>query len=102
MLAYYRELFRLSGLIRCKLQMMRTEAMGADWKLGAHLAAGLTLRHYHSFQICPILRVLAARYDREMPEYGRYGIHVLASQNRRGEVTLGDPHEYDADITPFD
>jgi len=98
----YPELFRASGLVRCKLQMMRTEPTGADWKLGAHLAAGLTLRHYHSFQNCPTLPALVARYDREMPEYGQYGIHVLASQNGRGEVIIGDSHEYDADIEPFD
>ena len=45
---------------------------------------------------------MARRLDAELPEYGRYGIHVLASQNAAGEVVVGDSHEYDAAVSPFD
>ncbi len=91
-----------AGLLRCKLQMMRTACSPNGWRLGPMLAAGSTLRHYKNFQDCPTLPAVKARYSREYPEFDRYGIHVMASQNGRGELVLGDSHEYDADIEPFD
>jgi D-hydroxyproline dehydrogenase subunit beta len=94
------EAFAASGLVRCKLQMMRTAPAGV--RLRAMLAAGLTLRHYGGFAACPTLPALAARLDAELPEYGRYGIHVMASQNAAGEVVIGDSHEYGNAAGPFD
>lgn len=94
--------FAESGLVPCKLQMMRSQAFGNRFHIGTHLAAGLTLRHYTSFAKCPTLPALAHRLDAEYPEYRRYGIHVLVSQNERGELVLGDSHEYGDAIEPFD
>jgi FAD dependent oxidoreductase TIGR03364 len=98
----YPELFAEGTLVRCKLQMMRTPPVASGWRLGPMLAAGLTLRHYKAFATCPTLPALARRLDAEFPDYGRYGIHVLASQNGRGELVLGDSHEYGTAIEPFD
>jgi FAD dependent oxidoreductase TIGR03364 len=98
----YPDAFAESGIVRCKLQMMRTAPYPGGWRLGPMLAAGLTLRHYTSFSDCPSLPALKKRFDAELPEYGRYGIHVLVSQNGRGELVLGDSHEYGDAIEPFD
>ncbi len=95
-------LLRQSGLVRCKLQMMRSQAYGLDWSIGPMLAGGLTLRHYAAFRDCPGLGALEERVARETPWYDHYGIHVLVSQNGRGELSIGDSHEYQRQIDPFD
>jgi FAD dependent oxidoreductase TIGR03364 len=94
--------FASSGLTPCKLQMMRSQAYGDRFRVGTMLAAGLTLRHYTSFAKCPTLPELVRRLDAELPEYHRFGIHVLVSQNEAGELILGDSHEYGDAIEPFD
>jgi FAD dependent oxidoreductase TIGR03364 len=104
--ADFRELapaaFARTELVPVKLQMMRSQAFGDRFQVGTHLAAGLTLRHYAAFANCPTLPALARRLDAELPDYGRYGIHVLVAQNGRGELILGDSHEYGDAIEPFD
>jgi D-hydroxyproline dehydrogenase subunit beta len=89
-------------LKKCKLQMLRTLPQPGGWKLGAHLASGLTLRHYDSFRCCESLEQLARRIADETPELNQYGIHVMASQDNLGRVVLGDSHEYGDQIEPFD
>jgi FAD dependent oxidoreductase TIGR03364 len=93
--------FAGSGLIRCKLQMLRTAPQPDGWQLGPSLAAGLTLRFYKSFAICSTLDALRARVAAEKPAYDREGIHVLASQTADGAITLGDSHEYGAEVDVF-
>jgi FAD dependent oxidoreductase TIGR03364 len=98
----YPKVFAASGITRCKLQMMRTVPQPRGWRLGPALAGGLTLRFYSSFRVCSTLPKLQARIAREMPEYDRWGIHVMASETDAGEVTIGDSHEYGSEVDIFD
>jgi len=97
----YPELFAGSGLTRCKLQMLRTVPQPNSWRLGPALAAGLTMRFYSSFANCPSMATLRRRFDETMPAYGRWGIHVMASQAADGAITLGDSHEYGLALSIF-
>lgn len=90
------------GVKRTKLQMLETVPQPDDWRIGPHLASGLTLRHYESFKVCSSLPELAGRIAANTPELDRYGIHVMASQRIDGAVVLGDSHVYGDEIDCFD
>jgi FAD dependent oxidoreductase TIGR03364 len=94
--------FAASGIRKCKLQMMHTGPQPGGFRLGPHVAGGLTLTHYKSFEACPSLPAVTARYARDLPQAVRLGIHVMASQQDTGEITIGDSHEYDDAISPFE
>ena len=94
--------FRESGITKCKLQMLRTAPQPDGWQLGASLCAGLTLLHYGAFAGLAGLDVVRDRYQAENPNFEKYGIHVLVSQNQFGQLILGDSHEYGWDVSPFD
>ncbi|HEX4165279.1 MAG TPA: TIGR03364 family FAD-dependent oxidoreductase [Bryobacteraceae bacterium] len=98
----YPEAFRQTGLTRSKLQMLRTAPQPDGWELGPSLAFGLSFKHYPTFQVCESLGALKRRIATEMPEFERYGIHVMASQTVLGEITLGDSHEYGLAVNIFD
>ena len=94
--------FRQSGITRCKLQMMRTVPQPQGWALGPSLAFGLTFKHYATFHICASLQALKERIARETPEFEKWAIHVMVSQTARGELTIGDSHEYGLAVDIFD
>ena len=40
--------------------------------------------------------------EAERKEYLDLGIHVMAAQNGKGDITIGDSHEYGLSFDPFD
>ena len=98
----YPEQFAEQPVTKCKLQMMRLASQPGDWRIGPALCGGLSLIHYNSFKAAPSLTGLKQRYSDEMADYLQWGIHVMVSQNGRGELTIGDSHEYGLTHDPFD
>jgi len=89
-------------LTKCKLQMMRLAVQPGGWRIGPALCGGLSLIHYQSFKVAESLAALRQRYEKELPDYLDWGIHVMVAQNTAGELTVGDSHEYGMTLDPFD
>ncbi|MCW3120311.1 MAG: family FAD-dependent oxidoreductase [Chitinophagaceae bacterium] len=98
----YPELYSQLPITRCKLQMLRMAAQPGGWRMGPMLCSGLSLIHYNSFKVAGSLAQLTKKLEAEYPEYLKWGIHVMASQNQAGELTIGDSHEYGLTPDPFD
>ena len=98
----YPEHFATFPFSKCKLQMMRLVSQPDAWRIGPALCGGLSLIHYNSFKAASSLNKLKERYQEEMKEYLDWGIHVMVSQNGKGELTIGDSHEYSLTHDPFD
>ncbi|MEN9202645.1 MAG: TIGR03364 family FAD-dependent oxidoreductase [Thermostichus sp. DG_1_6_bins_120] len=98
----YPQIFAESGITKVKLQMMRTGPQPDGFRIGPSLCGGLTLTHYAAFSHCSSLESLKERIQLETPYFPTWGIHVMVSQNRQGELTIGDSHEYGPNPEPFD
>lgn len=98
----YPDLFAETQITKCKLQMMRLVSQPDAWRIGPSLCGGLSMIHYPGFQAAPSLSTLRKRYEEQYPEYLKWGIHVMVSQNGSGELTIGDSHEYGLVHDPFD
>jgi FAD dependent oxidoreductase TIGR03364 len=98
----YPEVFKQQEITKCKLQMMRFVSDKPNYKLGTSICGGLSLLHYKSFTASKALEILKAKLENELPDHLKWGIHVMVSQNMKGELTVGDSHEYGLDFDPFD
>jgi FAD dependent oxidoreductase TIGR03364 len=97
----YPEQFAKFPLTKCKLQMMRLVEENSP-RIGPAICGGLSLIHYNSFKTASSLDILKKRYDNEMSDFLKWGIHVMVSQNQTGQLTVGDSHEYGMAPDPFD
>ncbi|MFB6959225.1 TIGR03364 family FAD-dependent oxidoreductase [Streptomyces sp. NPDC056309] len=98
----YPDVFAESGLVRCKLQMMRTGVQPGGRQLGPMLCGGLTLLHYAAFDGLTARAALSDRMAVELPFHREHGIHVLLSQTADGRLTIGDSHAYGMTHDPFE
>ncbi|QEC67119.1 TIGR03364 family FAD-dependent oxidoreductase [Panacibacter ginsenosidivorans] len=98
----YPEVFAANYFTKSKLQMMRLIMQPGGWRIGPSLCGGLSLIHYKGFQSAASLPALKEYYETTMPDYIKWGIHVMVSQNAEGELTIGDSHEYGLVFDPFD
>ncbi len=98
----YPSIFQEIEITKCKLQMLRYISSTPNFKMGVSLCGGLSLIHYNSFKVAPSLQKLKERYEIEIPEYLKWGIHVMVAQNNLLELTVGDSHEYGLTFDPFD
>ncbi len=94
--------FKELPLTKCKLQMMRLATQPAGLRIGPAICGAMSLTHYYSFAIAASLSDLKKRIVEQYPAYVQWGIHVMASQNEVGEITIGDSHEYGSIHDPFD
>ncbi|HRI20885.1 MAG TPA: TIGR03364 family FAD-dependent oxidoreductase, partial [Panacibacter sp.] len=98
----YPETFANNYFTKCKLQMMRLIMQPDGWRIGPSLCGGLSMVHYKGFEAAVSLTQLKEYYKQTMPDYLKWGIHVMVSQNAEGELTIGDSHEYGLVFDPFD
>ena len=97
----YPSIFKTSGIKQCKLQMLKIGSQPNGWSMGPHLAGGLTIRHYKNFQSCKSQSKVKERFAQNSPDFDKFGIHVMASQNQSGDIITGDSHDYDQPSDPF-
>ncbi len=98
----YPEIFAENNFTKCKLQMMRLVTQENNSRIGPSLCGGLSLTHYKAFEVAASLSALRNFYKETMPDYLKWGIHVMVSQNETGQLTVGDSHEYGLVLDPFD
>jgi FAD dependent oxidoreductase TIGR03364 len=95
----FKDLFKESGQVISKLQMMRTAPV-KNIALAGNILTGLTIRRYESFEeYCPSFKTIPLPVHYE--ELKSYGIHLLFKVAPDGSVIIGDSHEYAA-ATNFD
>lgn len=88
-----------TGLIRCKLQMMRLASPG--FTLPAPVMSDLGLTRYGGYADLPEAAALRARLEAEQGPALTNGVHLIATQDADGALVVGDSH-HDADTPdPF-
>ena len=95
------EAARRAGLSQCALQMVRTRAQPASWRLPAVLMSDLSLVRYEAFAAQPSAGRLRECLARENPAALAHGVHLIVAQSADGSLVVGDSHRYGPSADPF-
>jgi FAD dependent oxidoreductase TIGR03364 len=96
----FEDRFRLYGLTRCKLHMLRVNdpALG---RLPGSVMTDLSLGRYLGYAELPEAEPLKRLLEAEQAEHLRHGIHLIVVQSADGSLVVGDSHHYGATPDPF-
>jgi len=93
----------LNGLIKpyfaqyeiklCTLQMLRVK-LDPDFRLPGSVMTDLSLARYLGWSELPEAAPLKNRVSKEMSDYIKEGIHLIAVQSADGSLVIGDSHRY--------
>ncbi|CAG8864574.1 hypothetical protein PS627_01099 [Pseudomonas fluorescens] len=84
----------------CRLQMLRARLL-QPLDLHHAVLTGLSCVHYGAFCDLPEAEAIRAEIRRDHPVLEDHGIHLLISPTPRGELIIGDSHDYGSDAAPF-
>ena len=88
-----------TGLMRCKLQMMRLASPG--FALPAPVMSDLGLVRYGGYADLPETAALRDRLQAEQGDALANGVHLIAVQDADGALVVGDSHHNAATPDPF-
>ncbi len=89
----------LTGITRCKLQMLRLASPG--YRLPAAIMSDLSLVRYLGYAALPEAAALRRTLDTEQADHLASGIHLIVTQSADGSLIVGDSHHYAATPDPF-
>ena len=96
----FEERFKLYGVTRCKLHMLRVgdPAVG---RLPGSVMTDLSLGRYLGYAELPEAGPLKRRLEAEQADHLAHGVHLIVMQSADGSLVVGDSHHYGATPDPF-
>ncbi|WP_436494751.1 TIGR03364 family FAD-dependent oxidoreductase [Actinokineospora sp. HUAS TT18] len=98
---HFPDLAEKAGIRRCALRMLRVDDPHGR-PIDAAVLTGHSMLRYAGFAACASLPALRARLAAERPELIDIGLNLMFTQAPTGELTIGDTHQYDRTLAPYD
>lgn len=89
----------LTGITRCKLQMLRLADPG--YRLPGAIMSDLGMVRYLGYAALPEAAALRQRLEAEQADHLANGIHLIVVQSADGSLVVGDSHHYATTPDPF-